>query len=260
LIDRNLIDRAPQSGNNMADAILQEITSSRSTAAVFRDNEEETSVPAFLSDLNVREALQRANSLRPQGHLSDEPQFPSSMAHAQPQIQGERDLSSALARPFYPVTSYPDSSYPSNNPEQSRVPSRFVPGQETASVLKITKRPRLRPKDVSHRQSLRSGEQESSSSSLSGNNVSGFTSPPAPPDGRFPHPTPSPEGFMVDLVFGQRRVTVPGSCHTSVDDLYSTAGAIANLDPTSILLTYDGVALSPAPACEIIGRWDTHPG
>ncbi len=72
LIDRNLIDRAPQSGNNMADAILQEITSSRSTA-VFRDNEEEeTSVPVFLSDFNVREALQRANSLRPQGHLSDE--------------------------------------------------------------------------------------------------------------------------------------------------------------------------------------------
>jgi hypothetical protein len=73
LIDRNVIDRALQSGNNMADAILQEITSSRSTA-VFHDNEEETSVPAFLSDFNVRETLQRANSLRPQGHLSDEPQ------------------------------------------------------------------------------------------------------------------------------------------------------------------------------------------
>ncbi len=72
-VDRNLIDRGTQSGSNMADAILQEITSSRSTAVVFRDNEEETFVPAFLSDFNVREALQRANSLRPQGHLSDEP-------------------------------------------------------------------------------------------------------------------------------------------------------------------------------------------
>jgi hypothetical protein len=119
------------------------------------------------------------------------------MAHAQPQIQAERDLRNAPARPFYPVTSYPDSSYPSHNPEQSRVPSRFVTGQETASVLKITKHPRLRPKDVSHRQSLGSGEQESSSGSLSGTNASGFTSPPAPPDGRFPHPTPSSEGFMV---------------------------------------------------------------
>jgi hypothetical protein len=206
----------------------------------FTTNARETSLPAFLSDSQVRAALQRANSLRPQGHLK----FPSSMAHAQPQFQAERDLRDAPAIPFYHVFGYPDSSYPSKNPEQSGVPTKFVPGQETASVLKITKRPRLRPKDISHRQSLGSGEQESSSIALSGRNVSGFTSPPAPPDGRFPHPTPSPESFMVDLAFGQRRVTVPGSCRImSVDDLHSTASAIANLEPASIRLTFEGVTL-----------------
>ncbi len=49
----------------------------------------------------------------------------------------------------------------------------------------------------------------------------------------------------MDLVFGQRRVIVPVSCHTSVEDLYSTAGAIATLEPASLLLTCDGVALRP---------------
>jgi hypothetical protein len=34
------------------------------------------------------------------------------------------------------------------------VPEKFAPGRETASVLKITKRPKLRPKDVLHRRSL----------------------------------------------------------------------------------------------------------
>jgi hypothetical protein len=187
LIDRNLIDRtATHAVTSTADAVLREITSSRSVG-VFHDDGRETSLPAFLSDSQVRAALHRANSLRPQGHLSDEPQFPSSLTRAQPQFQAERDLRDAPARPFYPVTGYPDSFYPSINPEHSGVPTRFVPGQETASVLKITKRPHLRPKDISHRQSLGSGEQESSSSAFLGGNAFGFTSPPSPLDGRFLH-------------------------------------------------------------------------
>ncbi len=34
------------------------------------------------------------------------------------------------------------------------IPEKFVPGRETASVLKITKRPKLCPKDLLHRRSL----------------------------------------------------------------------------------------------------------
>jgi hypothetical protein len=43
------------------------------------DEQETTFLPEFLSDASVRAALHRANALRPQGHLSDEPQFPSAL-------------------------------------------------------------------------------------------------------------------------------------------------------------------------------------
>ncbi len=79
-------------------------------------------------------------------------------------------------------------------------------------MLQITKRPRLRPKDVTHRQSLGSNELGSSSSITPARN------------------------FMVHLHFGVRCVSVPGSHRTSVDDLLQTAGAIASLDPSTLLL------------------------
>jgi hypothetical protein len=48
------------------------------------DNDNEISpLPEFLSDASVRAALRRANALRPQGHLSDEPQFPSALGESQ---------------------------------------------------------------------------------------------------------------------------------------------------------------------------------
>ena len=244
--------RSPNHATDTADATLREITSSRSFSALPDERETSPSLPAFLSDSQVRTALQRANSLRPQGHLSDEPQFPSSLTNAQSQFQADRDWREAPARPPYPIIGYTDSSYPSNieRPgvviaERPGALARFVPGQETASVLKITKRPRLRPKDLSHRQSLGRDEKESSSGTLSGENVSGFASPPFLSAGSFPRPTPSPESFMVDLAFGQRKVTVPGSLRLSVDELHFTAGAISNLDPTSILLMVEGVVLIP---------------
>jgi hypothetical protein len=43
------------------------------------DEREDPPLPEFLSDASVRAALHRANALRPQGHLSDEPQFPSAL-------------------------------------------------------------------------------------------------------------------------------------------------------------------------------------
>jgi hypothetical protein len=43
------------------------------------DEREDPPLPEFLSDASVRAALHRANALHPQGHLSDEPQFPSAL-------------------------------------------------------------------------------------------------------------------------------------------------------------------------------------
>jgi hypothetical protein len=112
--------RSTNHATSPADAILREVTSTRSIS-VLPDNERETSplLPAFLSDSQVRAALQRANSLKPQGHLSDEPQFPSSLANAQSQIQAERDWREAPARPSYPIIGYPDISCPPNTPANS---------------------------------------------------------------------------------------------------------------------------------------------
>jgi hypothetical protein len=127
----------------------------------------------------VREALQRANFLRPQGHLDDEPHYPSSFlgTHSRLRVEGEWGGAHRDLPPIDPVlVAYPDASYASRSPvvrlhSQGPVPAqpeiwtRFQPGNETASVLQLTKRPRLRPKDVSHRQSLGHSEQGSPSSS-----------------------------------------------------------------------------------------------
>jgi hypothetical protein len=114
------------------------------------------------------------------------------------------------------LVAYPDMSYTSRSPalNQARpeIGTRFQPGQETASVLQITRRPRLRPKDVSHRQSLGNSEQSSSS----------FVTPA--------------RNFMVNLTFGARRVSLYGNIHTSVDEIMNAAGNIAEVDPSLILL------------------------
>jgi hypothetical protein len=106
--------RSPNHATDTADATLREITSSRSLSVLPDERETSPLLPAFLSDSQVRTALQRANSLRPQGHLSDEPQFPSSLTNAQSQFQAERDWREVPARPPYPIIGYTDSSYPSN--------------------------------------------------------------------------------------------------------------------------------------------------
>jgi hypothetical protein len=48
-------------------------------------------LPEFLSDASIKAALHRANALRPQGHLSDEPQFPSSLGGDRPRHLDARD-------------------------------------------------------------------------------------------------------------------------------------------------------------------------
>ena len=131
-------------------------------------------------------------------------------------------------------------------PESSGVPAKFAQGQETESVLKITKRPRLRPKDVSHRRSLGTGEPDilqptDASSPL------GWSQPPFPNDGLpgtydplvglFPS-TVEASHFIIVLAFGQSRVSVPGSPYMPVATLRLTAGTICGRDPELLTLMH----------------------
>jgi hypothetical protein len=140
------------------------------------DERKDPPLPELLSDASVWATLHRANALHPQGHLSDEPQFPSALGGLQTRhldvrvraYTAERDFlwgqnldgsqpspySSAFLRPRIAARGSSGVPERSQTQESSGVPERFVPGSETESVLKITKRPRLRPKDISHRRSL----------------------------------------------------------------------------------------------------------
>jgi hypothetical protein len=124
----------------------------------------------------------------------------------------------------------------------SAVPDRFVPGHETESVLKITKRPRLRPKDVSHRRSLGVSDPgivlPSSPSMAFPQSPSGAS--PVTYEalaGLFPSTVPATH-FVVVLAFGTRRVSVPGSPYMQVSALRLTAGAIADRDPELLTLMH----------------------
>jgi hypothetical protein len=82
------------------DAILRNFTSTSSS----NDGDEgQTSLlPGFLADSQVRAALHRADSLRPQGHLSDEPYFPSSFMGVPPHYQDGREQEGNQPRDFHP--------------------------------------------------------------------------------------------------------------------------------------------------------------
>jgi hypothetical protein len=77
-----------------ADASLRNFTSTSSDNNSFLDEEGQTGQtpfpPAFLADSHqVREALRRADSLRPRGHLDDEPFSPSAFIRDQPRFRNE---------------------------------------------------------------------------------------------------------------------------------------------------------------------------
>jgi hypothetical protein len=134
----------------------------------FRDQVEESfPLPDFLSETHLRAALHRAVNVHSQEAISDEaPPYPF-FPHLRPVSLGERDFGPLSARDFHPSLRHAASPYLSSSvplpsqehaPESSGIPARFVPGNESESVLKLTKRPRLRPKDVSHRRSLGGGD------------------------------------------------------------------------------------------------------
>jgi hypothetical protein len=126
-----------------------------------------------------------------------------------------------------------------------------VSGHESESVLKITKRPRLRPKDVTHRRSLGAGEPGLPLPTNEGSSP-GWSRPQPPGDGSpvvhdclaglFPS-TIQASHFIVVLAFGRSHVSVPGSPYMTVATLRLTAGAIADRDPELLTLMHESRSL-----------------
>ncbi len=128
------------------------------------------------------------------------------------------------ARDFHPSLWHAASPYPSSPaplisqeqaPDSSGIAPKFVPGNESESVLKLTKRPRLRPKDVSHRRSLAGGDLGLPTTS---EGVVSRSSPIAAPTslsgGLNLGSSPGSSGdtpLRVILTFGSRQVNIPGS-------------------------------------------------
>ena len=129
--------------------------------------EESFPLPEFLAESHLRAALHRAANAHSQEAISDEaPPYPF-FPHMRSAPLGEREWGPLIARDFHPTLWHAASPYPSSPvpftsqeqaPESSGILAKFVPGNESESVLKLTKRPRLRPKDVSHRRSLAGGD------------------------------------------------------------------------------------------------------
>jgi hypothetical protein len=125
-------------------------------------------LPIFLGETQVLAALRRAGDLFQQRHelngttnlappLSDWARVREIYGRpVLPYLPSlESDFSPAPVNlpvpPRVPIAGYIDAPYA---PPGSGIHAKFVTGQESASVLKITKRPKLRAKDLAHRQSL----------------------------------------------------------------------------------------------------------
>ncbi len=153
----------------------------------------------------------------------------------------------------YPVHQLPTRDSPFSvappgreSPPRNPVPENFtVPGEETASVLQISKRPRLRQKDIAHRQSLLLKRDDTALlSTLEGQRsmTPALPIPPANPVFIPPRlgdysPAHQPvDNFMALLRFGQRKVGVATSLRMSVHELQETAAQIAGLSSGDIAL------------------------
>jgi hypothetical protein len=120
----------------------------------------------------------------------------------------------------------------SREPTPPIVPERFVPGKETESVLKITKRPKLRPKDLSHRQSLDGGVPIPPSFEEPGIvSPAPFFTPGYPPRYQPREVRPSTSEWerplMVTLLVGRHQLVLHGSMGMPVDELRRRGGCIA---------------------------------
>jgi hypothetical protein len=190
-------------------------------------------------------------------------------------------LGPLTARDFHPSLWHAASPYPSSHvplpsqeqaPESSGISSKFVPGNESESVLKLTKRPRLRPKDVSHRRSLAGGDLGFPSPSEGAASRPASSTVPTGSSGRLNLGiTPGSSGdtlLRVILTFGSRQVNVPGSVHMPAGELRDVVGSIADRDPGSLLLMHGefilqigtvlGIMLILLAPMDFMSEWRLH--
>ena len=205
----------------------------------------------FLSESNVRLALQRAGALPLQRTFHE-----AAPPHSSPALVERRFLPpgretgsgeyqtmgshSSLGSYGPPVlTQFSRSpTQISREPTPPNVPERFVPGKETESVLKITKRPKLRPKDLSHRQSLDGGVPiPPSFEELGIVSPAPFFTPGYPPRYQPREVRPSTSEWerplMVTLLVGRQQLVFHGSIGMPVDELRRSAGDLMRLDPST---------------------------
>jgi hypothetical protein len=166
----NLIDRGPHATTTLPNLIDRGRNTSNSVdtfSSFHRDNDllyhddEGGSLPlaGFLSDSNVRMALHRSGALPLQRTLNETLSPHSSPAFDErSHFPSYQERGSYVAADFHPSLgpsghshlpfSAPYSfSHPSpreTDVSAASIPEKFEPGRETASVLKITKRPKLR--------------------------------------------------------------------------------------------------------------------
>jgi hypothetical protein len=212
--------------------------------------------PVFLTDSHVGGAIQRANTLHLQRH--GYPAIPPT-AYPRSNTVGHTDSSYSDPQIAARDSPFPVSQPTRESPPRDSIPAKFtVPGQETASVLQISKRPRLRQKDLAHRQSLvTNGNDADLMATLAGRTpgllqatppLQGYSSTPVVTPLRFGDYSPPPrpaDNFMALLRFGQRKVGVATSLRMSVHELQETAAQIAGLPSADIALMLGDTYLPP---------------
>ena len=159
-------------------------------------------LPGFLADSQVRMAMHRAAALQPQSQWLPHDTSPSHLSppfverprfHLDMGIEGYQATNIPLANALtHPHPSPPQLFLRETVSEHGALPERFVPGKETESVLRLVKHPKLRPKDLSHRQSL-AGEAPGSSTAeaAAGSPVPYFTPGPSRHQASSVHPPAS---------------------------------------------------------------------
>jgi hypothetical protein len=166
-----LPSRTSQDGNRQITRNSPSHQSNNGASLVSYNEERRTTLPlpGFLAESDVRMAIHRAiTALQTPGPFHDAPSphfYPPLAQH--PRFQRERERGAHVSSDFHPslgTSGHPASTYVPFSPnhlfsrefasEISGVLAKFEPGNESESVLKLTKRPKLRPKDLSPRRSL----------------------------------------------------------------------------------------------------------
>jgi hypothetical protein len=270
----NLIDRGTNATASLQNLIDLRMSTSNSTNHIFPSHHENEHLvyhddeggslplPGFLSDSCVGMALRRAGALPLQRTLHEAlSSHPSPVFDERSHFPSERERGTYVAADFHP--SLGPSGYPhlpfsapySSSPLSPRgtvvappsIPEKFVPGNESASVLKITKRPKLRPKDLLHRRSL---EGNAAPLDMQANEVVDISnhgepmvpfSSPEHPSRYVPREVRPATGawerpLMVQLFCRGQQVIVPAHAHMSVDAFQQIAAFMVGGESASFRL------------------------